>query len=151
MLKSKLCGMSGQSPTTEASSSSGCGPTYADFGFERNGDAFSASAMALWPINRFRLFARAGALWWDVDGYDLTFAGRRQYSNDGVDLVVGVGGEISVVGGLRMRLEWERLEIDGCECVWNGSASKSMATTPTRFRLEPCGSSKDLITRVPMM
>ena len=90
-----------------------CGPSYADFGFERNGDAFSASAMALWPINRFRLFARAGALWWDVDGYDLTIAGRRPYSNDGVDLVVGVGGDVSVVGGLRIRLEWEHLKIDG--------------------------------------
>jgi hypothetical protein len=90
-----------------------CGPSYADFGFERNGDAFSASALALWPISRFRLFARAGALWWDVDGYDLTIAGHRPYSNDGVDFVAGVGGDISVAGGLRIRLEWEHLDIDG--------------------------------------
>jgi hypothetical protein len=90
-----------------------CGPSYADFGFERNGSAFSASAMALWPISSIRLFAKAGALWWDVDGYDLTIAGPRPYSNDGVDLVVGVGGDVAVVGGLRLRLEWERLKIDG--------------------------------------
>ena len=90
-----------------------CGPSYADLGFERNGDAFSASAVALWPINRFRLFAKAGALWWDVDGHDLTIAGPRPYSNDGVDLVAGVGGDIAVVSGLRIRLEWERLKIDG--------------------------------------
>jgi hypothetical protein len=89
-----------------------CGPNYADFGFERNGDAFSASAVALWPINRFRLFAKAGALWWDVDGHDLTIAGRRPYSNDGVDFVAGAGGDIAVVSGLRIRLEWERLKID---------------------------------------
>ena len=90
-----------------------CGPSYADFGFERNGDAFSASAVALWPINRFRLYAKAGALWWDVDGHDLTIAGPRPYSNDGVDLVAGVGGDIAVVSGLRIRLEWEHLKIDG--------------------------------------
>jgi len=90
-----------------------CGPIYACFCFERNGDAFSASAVALWPINRFRLFARAGALRWDVDGYDLTIAGPRPYASDGVDLVAGVGGDILVVSRLRIRLEWERLEIDG--------------------------------------
>ena len=44
-----------------------CGPSYADFGFERSGNGFSASAMALWPISRLRLFAKAGALWWDID------------------------------------------------------------------------------------
>lgn len=90
-----------------------CGPSYADLGFQRSGRAFSASAMALWPISRFRLFAKAGALWWDVDGNDLTIAGRRPYSNDGVDLVVGAGGDLSVVGGLRVRLEWEHFKIDG--------------------------------------
>ena len=89
-----------------------CGPSYADFGFERNGDAFSASAVALWPIKRFRLFAKAGALWWDVGGHDLTIAGRRPYSNNGVDLVAGAGGDLSVVSGLRIRLEWEHLKID---------------------------------------
>ena len=89
-----------------------CGPTYADFGFERNGDGFSASAVVLWPINRFRLFAKAGALWWDVGGHDLTIAGPRPYSNDGVDLVAGAGGDIAVVSGLRIRLEWEHLKID---------------------------------------
>jgi hypothetical protein len=89
-----------------------CGPSYADFGFERNGDAFSASAVALWPINRFRLFAKAGALWWDVDGHDLTIAGPQPYSNDGVDFVAGAGGDIEVVSGLRIRLEWEHLKID---------------------------------------
>lgn len=90
-----------------------CGPSYTDLGFGRNGDAFSASALALWPINRFRLFVKAGALWWDVDGHDLTIAGRRPYSNDGVDLVAGVGGDIAVVSGLRIRLEWEHLTVDG--------------------------------------
>ena len=89
-----------------------CDPSYADLGFERNGSAFSASAVALWPIGRFRLFARAGALRWEVDGHDLTIAGRLPYSNDGVDLLVGLGGDVVVVGGLRFRLDWERLEID---------------------------------------
>ena len=89
-----------------------CGPTYADFGFERNGDGFSASAVALWPINRFRLFAKAGALWWDVNGHDLTIEGPRPYSNDGVDLMAGVGADVEVVSGLRIRLEWEHLKID---------------------------------------
>lgn len=89
-----------------------CGPSYADLGFERNGDGFSASVLILWPIKRFRLFAKAGALWWDVDGHDLTIAGRRPYSNDGVDLVAGAGGDIALVGGLRVRLEWEHLKID---------------------------------------
>ena len=92
-----------------------CGPSYADFGFERNGDAFSTCAVALWPINRFRLFAKAGALWWDVDGHDLTIAGPRPYSNDGVDLLVGAGGDIAVVSGLRIRLEWEHLKIDDAD------------------------------------
>jgi OOP family OmpA-OmpF porin len=67
-----------------------CGPSYADFGFKRNGDAFSASALAVWPISRFRLFVKAG----------------------GVDLLAGMGGDIAVVSGLRIRLEWERLTID---------------------------------------
>ena len=92
-----------------------CGPSYADFGFERNGDAFSTCAVALLPINRFRLFAKAGALWWDVDGHDLTIAGQRPYSNDGVDLLVGAGGDIAVVSGLRIRLEWEHLKIDDAD------------------------------------
>jgi len=89
-----------------------CGPSYADFGFERDGKGFSAGAVARWPIGRFRLFAKAGALWWEVDGYDLTIAGPRPYSNDGVDLVAGVGGDVTVVSGLRIRVEWEHLEID---------------------------------------
>ena len=89
-----------------------CGPPYADFGFERNGDAFSASAVVLWPINRVRLFAKVGTLWWDVDGPDLTIAGPRPYSNDGVNLVAGAGGDIAVVSGLRIRLEWEHFKID---------------------------------------
>ena len=92
-----------------------CGPSYADFGFERNGDAFSTCAVALLPINRFRLFAKAGALWWDVDGHDLTVAGPQSYSNDGVDLVVGAGSDIAVVSGLRIRLEWEHLKIDDAD------------------------------------
>jgi OOP family OmpA-OmpF porin len=89
-----------------------CGPSYADFGFERDGKAFSANALALWPISRLRLFAKAGALWWDVDGYDVTIEGPRPYSNDGVDLMAGVGGDIEVVRYLRIRLEWERFKID---------------------------------------
>ena len=101
-----------------------CGPSYADFGFERNGDAFSASAVALWPIKRFRLFAKAGALWWDVDGHDLTIEGPRPYSNDGVDLVAGAGCDIAVVSGLRIRLEWEHLKIDDddADSVFNRSS-----------------------------
>jgi opacity protein-like surface antigen len=90
-----------------------CGPGYADLGFVRSGDGFSASALALWPIHRFRLYARAGFLWWDVDGSDLTVAGRQPYSDNGVDLIVGLGGDISVMKRLRVRLEWEHVEIDG--------------------------------------
>jgi hypothetical protein len=89
-----------------------CGPSYADLGFERSGKAFSGSALALWPISRLRLFAKAGVLRWNVDGYDLTIAGLQPYANDGVDFLAGVGGDIAVVSGLRIRLEWERLEID---------------------------------------
>jgi hypothetical protein len=90
-----------------------CGPSYADIGFERSGDGFSATAVALWPITSFRLFARAGALWWDVDGYDLTIIGRRPYSNDGVDFTAGLGGDVAVAKKLRIRLEWEFFTIDG--------------------------------------
>ena len=89
-----------------------CGPSYADIGFERNGKAFSANAVALWPISRFRLFAKAGALRWDVNGHDLTIAGQRPYSSDGIKFMAGVGGDLKVMSGLRIRLEWERLEID---------------------------------------
>lgn len=89
-----------------------CGPSYADLGFRWNGGAFSASAMVLLPINRFRLFARAGALWWTIDGDVLTIAGPQPFSNDGVDLLAGVGGDIRVVGYLRIRLEWERFNLN---------------------------------------
>lgn len=92
-----------------------CGPSYVDLGFERKGDGFSASAVALWPISRVRLFAKAGALWWDVDGHDLTIEGPRPYSSDGIDLVVGAGGDMAVVSGLRIRVEWEHLEIDDAD------------------------------------
>ena len=89
-----------------------CGPSYADLGFVRSGDGFSTSALALWPIHRFRLYARAGLLWWDVDGSDLTIEGRLPYSDSGVDLIVGLGSDFLVMDRLRVRLEWERFEID---------------------------------------
>jgi hypothetical protein len=89
-----------------------CGPGYADLGFVRNGDGFSASALAMWPIHRFRLFARAGLLWWDVDGSDLTIEGRRPYSESGADFLFGVGTDVAVWRRLRVRLEWQHFEID---------------------------------------
>ena len=89
-----------------------CAPSYSDFGFKRNGNAYSASAIVLWPFSRFRLSAKAGVLRWDVDGYDVTIAGPRPYSNDGIDLLAGVGGDVAVASHLRVRLEWEHLEID---------------------------------------
>ena len=90
-----------------------CSPGYGDLGFVRNGDGISASALALWPIHRFRLFARAGLLWWDVDGSNLTIAGRYPYSDTGVDLFFGVGTDLAVWRRLRVRLEWDHFEIDG--------------------------------------
>lgn len=89
------------------------GERQADIGFERNADGFSASAVALWQIDRFRLFVEVGALFWNVDGHDVTIAGLRPYSNNGVGLITGLGGDLAVAGGLRARLVWEHLEIDG--------------------------------------
>ncbi len=90
-----------------------CGEVQPDRGFERSADAFSASAVALWPIDRFRLFAKAGALFWKADGHDMTIEGPQPYSNDGVDLIAGLGGDVAVTDGLRIRVEWNRLQIDG--------------------------------------
>ena len=90
-----------------------CCPALADAGFETDLDGFAAALVGRLPADRFELFAKAGALFWQEKGNEITIAGPRPLSADGVDLAVGVGALWRVGGRFSLGAEWEVFEVGG--------------------------------------
>ncbi|HWS02501.1 MAG TPA: outer membrane beta-barrel protein [Gammaproteobacteria bacterium] len=79
------------------------------------GEAWTVSALGILPIgDKFSLFGRLGVNIWNVDvsaagtysGATATLSG----SDDGTDMVYGVGAAYSFTDNLSMRGEWERYD-----------------------------------------
>ena len=78
------------------------------FGIDLEGDfsAFSASAIALLPLQSVDLFGRAGIAAWDGTLRSVGFGGSA--SEDNVDPLFGLGAQVRL-GGFALRVEWEAL------------------------------------------
>lgn len=84
-------------------------PELSNFKLEQAG--FGAFGLLLYDISMVDLFARAGLVRWNADLSADTFAGPVSASENGTDIVWGVGAQLRF-GSLAARLEYERYEID---------------------------------------
>jgi OOP family OmpA-OmpF porin len=83
-------------------------------------DAWTLSALGILPLgDRFSLFGRVGVNFWNADvsatgtggGVTATASG----SDDGTDMVYGVGAAYNFTNKLGVRGEWERYEFDDAD------------------------------------
>ncbi len=89
-----------------------CCRQIADLAFDTESDGFSAAALGLWPMRYGTAFVKAGALSWEEDGVLQTLVGPNPVNEDGVDPFFGVGFDVTLIGKLGLRLEWERYDFD---------------------------------------
>ena len=79
-------------------------------------EAWSLSALGILPLNdQFSLFARLGLNVWNVDvSASGTGSGATAYSDseDGSDVVYGLGAAYHITPNLNLRAEWERYNFD---------------------------------------
>ncbi len=72
-------------------------------------DGFQAAAVGILPINpQFSIFGKLGVYMWDAE----VNAPGISASDDGTDLMFGVGGAFHFTPQLSIRAEWERFEVD---------------------------------------
>ncbi len=90
-----------------------CCPQLADAGFETELDGFAATLVGRLPTERFEVFAKAGVLFWNEEGIEISFAGPRPLSADGNDVALAVGALWHVVGDFSLGAEWEAFEVAG--------------------------------------
>ncbi len=90
-----------------------CCPNLVDAGFELDVDGFSVAGVLGLSISRVNLFAKAGVFTWSEDGFLDTFAGRFDVSDDGEDLMGGVGAALKLTDHFSVRAEWEYFEVSG--------------------------------------
>lgn len=80
-------------------------------------EAWTLSALGILPLNdKFSLFARLGLNVWNVDiTASGTGSGGTSYSDseDGTDVVYGLGAAYHLTPNLNLRAEWERYDFDG--------------------------------------
>ena len=80
-------------------------------------EAWTLSALGILPLNdQFSLFARLGLNVWNVDvSASGTGSGATGYSGseDGTDVVYGLGAAYHLTPNLNLRAEWERYDFDG--------------------------------------
>lgn len=96
---------------------------YVDFGeftgegpLRNNWEAsgINASVLGVWPLpNRFSLFGKIGATYWDVEN---NFTGGSGDDN-GTDFSYGVGAQYDFTDRVGARVEWERFQDVGEEGV----------------------------------
>lgn len=113
-------------------------PTFSTYRFEQRGvDAF---AVFFREVAIFDLFAKAGIIRWDLDGYGVTLPGpsgsppasRVDVSDNGVDFGLGVGAQVRF-GSLAARLEYERFRIDSFDGLLETPRMVSLGLTWTVF------------------
>jgi OOP family OmpA-OmpF porin len=73
-------------------------------------DGIQAAALGILPINpRFRVFGKAGVYAWDASAS----GPGGSLSDDGIDIMFGVGLAWNMAPRLDLRAEWERFDVDG--------------------------------------
>ena len=78
-------------------------------------ESWSLSALGILPLNeQFSLFARLGVNVWDAD-YSVSAPGFVSISDseDGTDVVYGLGAAYNITKNLNLRGEWERYDLGG--------------------------------------
>jgi opacity protein-like surface antigen len=120
----------------------GSPPAPASITMNRRIEGYGADALALWPIERYRLapFARAGAFRARLKE-DTTLAGNIVFTNGDPDersrtanqnetvFHWGVGADWDVVPNVAVRLEWERYSKVGKPFAIGGSGNTGEADT----------------------
>ncbi len=76
-------------------------------------DGFQVAAVGILPLNpQFSVFGKIGLLLWDVSASASGPGGFASVSDDGTDLMFGVGGSWNFLPQLSLRAEWERFDVD---------------------------------------
>lgn len=76
-------------------------------------DGVEAAAVGILPINRqFSVFGKLGLFMWDVSVSGSGPGGSASISDDGTDLMFGLGGSWNLTPQLSLRAEWERFDVD---------------------------------------
>lgn len=90
-----------------------CCPNVADAGFELDVDGVSAAGVVGLSLTRLNLFAKLGVFSWNEDGFFDSLAGRIDASDDGQDLMGGLGASLKLTGHFSVRAEWEYFDVGG--------------------------------------
>lgn len=90
-----------------------CCPNIADAGFDLDVDGFSAAGVLGLSITRLNLFAKLGVFSWNEAGFLDSLAGRIDVSDDGQDLMGGLGASLKLTDHFSVRAEWEYFEVSG--------------------------------------
>jgi OOP family OmpA-OmpF porin len=88
---------------------------------EAEASTWAISALGIWPVApRFELYGRLGFHFWDADVSGSGTAGSVSESDDGTDLLYGVGANFDITPQLGVRGEWERYELDDSDVdLWS--------------------------------
>lgn len=82
------------------------GGSPSDHGFSIDVDGWDIAVRGILPLgDRGELFAKLGYVWWNADTNGFG-------SDDGEDLMYGIGGGFRFTDHLGMRAEWERMDIE---------------------------------------
>lgn len=94
---------------------------YIDFGkskgsvTEADADGWTAALVAGIPLGAIQPYAKAGALFWDVDARAQGPINTFRYGDDGTDFFWGVGAEFAFSPAVALRIEYERYTLDGSD------------------------------------
>lgn len=83
--------------------------TLSGIGVEVDADGFQLAAVGTYPIEQFSLLGKVGIYIWDLEAS----AAGASVSDDGTDIMFGLGGAFHFTPQLSVRGEWERFDFDG--------------------------------------
>lgn len=83
--------------------------SFSGVGVEVDADGFQLAAVGTYPIEQFSLLGKVGIYFWDLEAS----AGGTSISDDGTDIMFGIGGAFHFTPQLSVRGEWERFDFDG--------------------------------------
>ncbi len=78
-------------------------------GVDVDADGFQLAAVGMYPIEQFSLLGKVGIYFWDLEAS----GGGATVSDDGTDIMFGIGGAFHFTPQLSVRGEWERFDFDG--------------------------------------
>jgi len=93
-------------------------PTAATLKINAETQAAALSVIASLPIgDKFNVFGRVGAFYWDVEAEAAAVVGgvvsKASADDDGIDLLFGAGAKYDFTKNVGVRVEWERYDVDG--------------------------------------